>query len=369
MAEETLHLYHCARCGELFRSKLRLKEDIRCEVCGEHPLAPKFQAFSEAQDANRIRKKKRPGASRKEDVRNHKNQKRQSLIQWLLTGILCIGILSFAAHKVIKMYQHSKIVSQGNEEVNAEERAFLALKDEAFTKCKSRFEIFNTESVIHTKSSHVYRGAGLITDMKLYYQNNMVTREVATLKMMDFELLDDDKHTKAIGFYRYQADAKKPTNSYDIEVLFRKSGKDWLIDWSDLVRIGDANWFKFQESKTLNAPKTFSLYLRNTSAESIPLKGYKEFRLSEAFNNSTLPSRLPKSAFIKNQTALSSKVSLKFKELEELESQTDLKKIGGRFDPKGMIRVVAEVAFEKIEGETVLVIKEISQLNWETPKK
>lgn len=365
MAQEKLYLYHCDRCGELFKSKQHDQVDIRCNVCGEHPLSPKFNSLSDIQPLQNRSKSNNYEANGKRAAGNAKTPSSEQLRQWGVIGILCIAVISMVSFMAFRMNEKSKRASKSDTALDAADTAYLAKKKEASRICQSRFKLFSVETAIHSKSAHILNGSDLVLDINRYYLTNLMKPELSNAQMIKFEIIETAEEAKAEALYRYQPD-NQAARGYFFEVLFRKKGKSWLIDWSHLVRIGETNWFNFSEEKIINAPKRFRLYLRKPRATSLTLRGYDEYKLSEPVNNSTSPSQLSTSAYIKYQTALKADLQLEIDKLEKLNKIADSDKVMRSFDPPETIRIEATVDFEEIDSETVMVIREIHQLDWET---
>jgi DNA-directed RNA polymerase subunit RPC12/RpoP len=367
MAEEQRYLYHCDRCGELFKSKLRAIKDLRCSTCGEHPVLPKFNALEDFRAKHKAKKKRKQATTGNKVSNSLTIQKQQQLRQWLAIAVISLAVISTISVMVLRMHEKSKRASKVNVVLDEADREYLARKNAALEKCKARFNAFAAENVVHAKSAHIFNGSDLVLDINRYYSSNLMNGDFSASQMVEFELIESGEQPKAIALYKFQPDEDQTSVAYNFEVLFMKKGKNWLVDWSYLVRLGEMNWFNFNEDKKVNSPKKFRLYMRQPNAQSIILNGYEEYKLSEPFNNSVLPSQLSTSAFIKHQTVLKSKLTQRFREQEEINKQNDQSKIVGSFDPPGTIRVLASVDHEEIDGELVMVIKEIHQLNWETP--
>ncbi len=88
MAEEPRYLYHCDRCGELFKSERRAQEDIRCDTCGEHPARPKFAAVTEMPALDKRDRKSKHGSPGMDEADIFSMRKRQQRKKWTLICIL-----------------------------------------------------------------------------------------------------------------------------------------------------------------------------------------------------------------------------------------------------------------------------------------
>lgn len=371
MVEEQTYYYHCDRCGNLFKSKRRAKGDLRCDNCGENPLLRKFNTFSdiEEKEKKKKKKKKKKDISGKEINESFDKQKKLQRVQYLVIGVMMTAIIGTVSIMAIRMNEKSKRAATTNVILDEEDKAYLAIKNDALEKCRARFKIFAAENIVHAKSSHIFNGSDLILDINRYFTINLTQNTLTNAKILEFEVIENEKETKALALYQFQPNKDQNSSPYYFEVLFRKKGDAWLVDWSYLVRMGEMNWFKFNEDKTLNSPKKFSLYIRQPNTRSIVMYGYEEYKVSEPINNSITPSQLPISAYIKNKTSLEFKLTKKFNEQKELSRDNNRNKIIENFDPQGALRVVATVDFEEIDGEVLMVIKEIHETNWETQIK
>jgi DNA-directed RNA polymerase subunit RPC12/RpoP/cbb3-type cytochrome oxidase subunit 3 len=368
MAEEHTYLYHCDRCGSLFKSKQHAKQDIRCSTCGEHPVKPKYTAVNKKHVSEKYHQKDTHGVPDKDEADIFSMQKKRKRRNWAticLMWVFCLGVLAFVAYR---MNNKAKNANKANMELGEEDSAYLAKKNDALEKCTVRFIQFATESIISSKSSHLLNGSDLILDLNRYYGSNMMKHDLAKSKIIQYELDESGKHTKFKALYKYQPEADQENSGYEFEVLFWKTGEDWFIDWPYFVRLGEMSWFRFREDKKIGLSNRFKLYARELNTESIILSGYEEYKFSEAYNNSTVLSQLSTSVYVQHQTSMKTMLTKKFQEYQELSKSKANKNNGVRFvDPPNSIRLDVTLDFEEIEGETVMVLKEIHNLDWETP--
>ena len=370
MAEEQRHLYHCDCCGELFKSKQRAIEDIKCGSCGEHPVKPKFAAVSEMPALDKHDKKSKHGVPGMDEADLFSMKKKQQRKNWTIICLMWVVGLAVIALMANRVNNKAKAAAIADVELDDADKAYVIRKNDAYQKCKSRFVRFARVSVVQSKSSHILNGSELVLDINRYYRGNLMRNDLASSEIIKFDLIESGDQPKAAALFRYTQRATQTAKPYDFEVLFWKKGDDWFIDWPHFVRLGEVNWFRFCEDKKKNSPKRFKLYARERSANSLDLSGYDEYKLSEAYNNSVLPSQLSISVFVKHQTKLKTQLTNKFKELRERrEKKIVTEEVIGSFDrPKNrLLRLDVTVDFEEIEGETQLVLKEIHGFNWETP--
>jgi len=366
MAQEKKYLYHCDRCGELFKSiQLTLKE-IRCNSCGEHPVKPKFASVSEMPALDRTRVKSTHGIPGKDEADHFSMNKKRQRQKWMF--ICFIWVVGLAVMALIANKMNNKATVANSEEValDDEDKVYLARKNEAVRKCSTCFIKFASQTAVHAKSTHILNGSDLVLDINRYYEGNLMKNDLAASKIISFEMIEANGQTKAISKMRYTSRTSQKSETYDFEVLYWKVGEEWYIDWPHFVRLGDMNWFRFGENMEKNSPKRFKLYARELSAESLGLSGYEEYKFSEAYNNSNLPSQLSKSVFVKHQTTLKSQLSKRFRELKE-SRKAGTNKLQLSFDPPRTIRLDVTVDFQVIEDETVIVLKDIHDMDWETP--
>ena len=368
MAEQQLYLYHCDRCGDLFKSKLRAKEDIRCGTCGEHPIKPKFTAVNEMPISIRHSENSTHGVPGKDLADNFSIQKKKQHKQWLVLGIMwvtCLAVITLMVHRVNKKAQAAKLTDVV---LGAEDSAYLARKNEAIEKCARRFIQFVGETITPAKSSHILNGSDLVLDINRYYATNLMKQDLAKSRIIKYQFDETGEHAKLLALYRYQPEAGLSTNTYEFEVLFWKKDEEWFVDWPHFVRLGESNWFRFSEDKKIGSPKRFKLYARELNTESIILSGYQEYKFSEAQNNSTTPNQLSSSVYVEHQTDLRSTLTKNFNRQEQLrKDKVESENIIGSFDPPRSIRLDVTLDFEEIEGEIVMVLKKIHKLDWETP--
>lgn len=368
MAEKQKHLYHCDRCGELFKSERRAKEDIRCSSCGEHPVRSKFAAVTEMPALDGHDKKSKHGVPGMDEADIFSMKKKQQRKNWTIICMMWVIGLAVLLLMTNNMSNKAAVAAEEDIELGEEDKAYLSRKTEAFKKCSKRFTSFATTTVVHSKSAHILNGSDLVLDINRYYRGNLMKNDLASSRTIAFDLIEEGEKSKAAALLRYTPKEGQKAEPYVFEVLFWQKGEEWFIDWPHFVRLGDMNWFRFGEDKKQNSPKRFKLYARELSAESIGLSGYEEYKFSEAYNNSVLPSQLAKSVFVKHQTDLKTTLTKSFKELKELRKKNKKDhKVLGSFDPLRMIRLDVTVDFKEIEGETVMVLKEIHNLGWETP--
>ena len=373
MDDKQTYLYHCDRCGELFKSKKRSHTNILCTTCGEHPVKPKFataSAFASVTDKQPLEKSKKsthgiPGLDEADFVSMKKQQQRKNIIAIGALWVLCLAVIALMA---FNMNEKAKEAAKTDVELDEEDKSYLARKENALTKCINRFRAFTTENIIHSKSAHILNGSDLVLDINRYYKGNLIKSELTAARVASFDLIESKNQSKAIALLNYTPKSSDNTNSYVFEVIFWKVGEEWLIDWPQYIRLGDMTWFRFSESKQVGSPRRFRLYAREPSTESLGLSGYEEYKFSEPLNNSIRTTQLSKSVFVKHQTTLKSQLTKQFKELKKSkEIKTQNKSLLRSFDPPQSIRIDATFDFEEIEGETVMVLKDIHQLDWQTP--
>lgn len=367
MAEEQRHLYHCDRCGELFKSEQRAQEDIICSSCGEHPVKPKFAAVAEMPALAKRHKKNKHGIPGVDKADIFSMKKKKQRFNLLIVCVMWIGGLMVIAYMTNKLNKQAKsAASRSDLQLSEEDKAYLVRKNDALQKCTNRFIQFASDTIVHSKSTHMLNGSDLVLDINRYYRGNLMKNDLAASRMLAFNLIENGDEPKAAALYRYQPNEDQTAEAYDFEVLFWKQEEDWYIDWPHFVRLGDMTWFRFSEDKNKNSPKRFKLYVREPSTESLGLNGFTEYKFSEAYNNSTIPSQLEELVLVKNQTPLKTRLNKAFRELGE-KKKSDDSSIIGSFDPSGKIRVDVTLDFEDIEGETMMVLKEIHDFDWETP--
>jgi|GEM_PF-2225108 len=368
MAEEKKYLHHCDRCGELFKFKRHAQEDIKCGTCGEHPVKPKFAAVTEMPALDERDKNTSQGIPGMDEADLFSMRKKQQRKNWTIICFMWLAGLVVIALMANRVNNQATAAAEDDVELDDEDKAFVIRKDEALEKCANRFGQFAIDTVTHSKSSHILNGSDLVLDINRYYSGTLMKNDLATSRMVRFDLIENREQAKVVAKYRYQPTTDQTAEAYEFEVLFWKEGEDWFIDWPHFVRLGDMNWFRFGEDKRKDSPKRFKLYARELSAQSLGLSGYEEYKFSEAYNNSAIPSQLSTSVFVKHQTTIKTTLTSKFKEQQELrKKKITSDNIIGSFDPPRTIRLDVTVDFEEIEGETVMVLKEIHKLDWETP--
>ncbi len=374
MDDEKKHLYHCDRCGELFESNRRGHADILCTSCGEHPVKPKFataSAFASVADMPALEKQSKksthgiPGQDEADFFSMKKKQQRKNIMIMGALWVLCLAVIATMA---FNMNKKAKAAAKTDVELDVEDKSYLARKEEALTKCMKRFLLFTTENIIHSKSAHILNGSDLVLDINRFYKGNLIKNELTKSRIISFDLIESKNQSKAIVLLNYNPNSSDNSNAYTFEIIFWKVAEEWLIDWPQYVRLGDMTWFRFCENKNIDSPKRFKLYAREPSTESLGLSGYEEYKFSEAFNNSLMPSQLSKSVFVKHQTTLKSQLTKQFRKLRKSrEMKAKNKGLLRSFDPETSIRIDVTLDFEEIEGETVIVLKDIHKFEWQTP--
>lgn len=368
MAEEELYLYHCDRCGELFKSKRRAQKEIRCDTCGEHPVKPQFADVTEMPALDRNDKKSKHGVPGIDEADTFSMKKKRQRKNWTIICLVWVLGLAVFALMANRVSNKAQVAKQADVKLDDEDRAYLARKSEAFQKCSRRFSQFANDTIAHSKSSHILNGSDLVLDINRYYNRNLMNNDLATSRIIRFDLIENGEQPKVAVIYKYQPKAGQTAEAYEFEVLFWKEGEDWFIDWPHFVRSGDMNWFRFGEDKRINSPKRFKLYAREITAKPLVISGYEEYKFSAAKNNSAMSSQLTTSVFVKHQTTLKTTLTSKFKEHQKLrDNKIKNDPIIGSFDPPKTIRLDVTVDFKVIEGETVMVLKEIHELDWEGP--
>lgn len=368
MAEEQRYLYHCDRCGELFKSKRRAKDDVICSSCGEHPIKPKFATVAEMPALDHRDKKSSYGIPGKDEADIFSMKKKQQRKNWTIICLIWVAGLAMITMMANNMSNKAEQAAKADVELDDADKAYLSIKEEALQKCASRFLMFVSETVTHSKSRHILNGSDLVLDINRYYSGHLMKNDLAASKIINFELIESGEQPKVAAILRYTPKSGQTSGGYDFEMLFWKVGNEWLIDWPHYVRLGSMSWFRFSEDKRKNSPKRFKLYARELSTESLGLSGYEEYKFSEAYNNSNLSSQLPKSVFVKNQTSLKPQLANKFRKLRETrERKLKNHDVMGSFDPPRTIRLDVTLDHEEVEGETIMVLKKIHKMDWQTP--
>lgn len=367
MSDQEKFLYHCDRCGELFKSIKQAQDKIECSVCGKHPVRSKFATVAEMPVLDENEKKsKRHGISVMDEAAIFSMKQKKMRKNWTYVCLLWIVGLAVLALMANRMNSIEESGVKDDEELGEEDNAYVARKIEAREKCLTRFREFAASTIVQSKSFHIINSNDLILDIDRYYQRNLIKNDLVTSSIVKYDLIENEEQSKFTALYRYTPRKEQPAETYDFEVIFWKSGDDWLIDWPHFVRLGDMSWFRFGEVKRLNSPKRFKLYVREPNTDSLGLSGYEEYKLSEAFNTSALPSQLEKSVFVKYQTDLRTKLTKAFEQLRDSENQS-IPTDSGFQDPPRKIRVDVTVEYQEVEGNTVIVLEEIHGFEWETP--
>lgn len=370
MSENNQFLYHCDRCGALFKSTIINKEDIRCDVCGQSPIKPQFNSMPVMPASQQPRQRTRHGIPGMDEADFLSMQKKKRRTKWTFICILWILGLGGVLLTVSKLNKKAEAASIENNKLDDEDKDYLIRKRTAYNKCADRFAKFVSANIVNTKSAHILNGSELVLDIDRYYATNYMNNQLTSSRYVDFRLIEEKNTTKAELLLEYTPETDKNSSSFKFEVLFWKQGDEWLIDWPHFVRLGEMSWFRFGENKTKDSPKRFRLYTREPATGSISISGYSEYKFSAAANNSNKPSLLPQSVFVKHQTPARSKLNKQFKLLRERKrKQSNADDVFGTFDPTKSIRLDVTIDYEDIEGETVMVLKEIHRFNWQSPPK
>ncbi len=370
MSENNKFLYHCERCSALFKSTIINKEDIRCDVCGENPVRSKFNSMPVMPPSQQPRQRTRHGIPGMDEADFLSMQKKKKRTKWTIICILWIMGLAGVLFSVSKLNKEAEVASIKNDQLDNEDKDYFIRKKTAYNKCINRFSSFVSANIINTKSTHILNGSELVLDIDRYYASNFMNNQLTSSRHLNFRLIEEKNSTKAELLLEYTPQSDKKSSSFKFEILFWKQGEEWLIDWPHFVRLGEMSWFRFGENKTKNTPKKFKLYAREPATGSISISGYSEYKFSEALNNSNKPSQLPQPVFVKHQTKARSTLNKQFKLLRERRrKKLNKDDVFRTFDPTESIRLDVTIDFEDIEGQTVMVLKEIHRLDWQSPPK
>ena len=368
MAEQKKYLYHCDCCGELFESARLAQADIVCMSCGQHPVRPKFASVAAMPTTYKREANDTHGIPGKDEADIFSMQKSKQRKNWTAVCAVWIAGLAFLTFITYRTHNKAQAAVKEDIELDDQDKAYLARKEKAFSKCRRTFYDFITATSVQSKSNHILNGSDLILDINNHYTNNLINTNLVDSVILNYELTEIDGQSRLSLLLNYTPKQSVNASPYNYEIVFWKDGDEWLIDWPHLVRLAEVNWFRFIEGNQIGTPYRFKLYARELITESLNLSRYHEYSFSEALNNSNNSKQLPKPVFVQNQSKLKTQLTKAFKELEREEQEKNQnQKILRTFEPHKSLRVDVTLEFEEIEGETILVLKEIHNFDWLTP--
>lgn len=356
-------LYHCDRCGELFKAPVMPAERVICNVCGNPPV----RAIHSNVDAGELAAtpeelaKQEERHDRKRDVADfvgQKKAKRGKQLQmafaiWM--GLLVvgggIGVYYKSKQEERAARQAKKEDGKDYEKIMYNQRTVEALK-------RTRPVIYN---FVHsednnTRSQYVMDGVDLLIQMDEYYSSTPPLGVEGQLVVTGVYLDESGEYPRLDTLM--VDEAKK-----SVEAVYWKKGDSWKIDWAQFVRYSSTSWNLFLLSKAQGSEGDFRLYVRGsamrTRQEDEPLN--LVFYQPKVFDGGHgIESPVVQ---VNPHTDLGKAF---IKALEKVQKMKPEETVLGKFDPPGWARVHVKLAWVNENGKPELRVKRLYADHWLT---
>lgn len=356
-------LYHCDRCGELFKAPVMPAERVICNVCGNPPvrvLHSNVDAGDLAASPEELAKQEERH-DRKRDVADfvgQKKAKRGKQLQiafgvWM--GMLVIGggigIYYKSKQEERAAKQAKKEDSKDYDKIMYNQRTVDALK-------RTRPVIMNfvQSADNNTRSQYVMDGVDLLVQMQEYYNANPALGVEGQL-FVSGVFLDESGDLPRLDTLMEDESGKSMEAVY-----WLKDGK-WRIDWAQMVRYSSTSWNSFLLNKVIGSEGDFRLYVRGS--------GMRSRQEDEPLN---LVFYQPK-VFDGDHGVESPVVQLNphtdlgiafIEALDKVQKMKPAETVLGKFDPPGWARVNVKLTWVEGKDKPELKIKSLYADHWQT---
>ncbi len=361
MEKQEKYIYHCDRCGEIFKSRVKPVGEMRCTVCGEPPVKSKFANVTEMPALEASVLDMNHGVAGK-DVADFvsmkiRQKRRRAMIMYGL-WLLLLGTIAGVGWYV------KNITDNRAEETEALTGSALDHQrqtESAVKFCKRVFEIFSKSRKGSSRQvEQLVGGADNIVDMQRYYSNALNFISYKDAKIEKYRLTTDKGMRRLDAQYRLKS-LKGEDRLFEV-VFWEVSEDKWLMDWQHFVRFNEVNWSKYVLDKVLGDAYKFNLYVRRRKVDISADSPYQELLFSKAFNDSRQPDELESVVLVKKDTALLKSILFHIKAIENRKLDED--EIIGRMDPPDKARVHVVIKYQEVDGKQVMVLQELLDTDW-----
>lgn len=362
MSGQQKQLYHCDRCGEVFRSSIKSVTELRCTECGAPPVRDGFAQLAQMPVLDHSLLDQNHGIAGKDEadffsMERKKKQKRAILMyaSWFVFLLIALSIGFY-----VKKSQDEREAER--DAINKETIDYEKREAKAVVECIRRFQEFSTALDENQKALHIYNGTDYLVDIRNYYSDPLNKEEYKNkkLRVLQTNLVEEEGRPSRIDLLMKIDYADR----YDqvFEAVFWRQDEKWYLDWPQFVRVGELNWTGYVKNPNITGEYQFRLYARMRRNEFADDNGYTELVLSKALNvkDNSVENSTP--VLVKQRTELGTEV-LEFIE-EVFKRQLSSKDVLGVLDTVGQARVNVRVAFEEVDGKKVIVLKELISKDW-----
>ncbi len=354
MSEEVKQIYHCAQCGEVFKSQVKPVKELVCSYCGKSPVRTKFAQMTKMPDHATL--DLGHGVARKNFVSmQRKSTKRRVMAVYAgcVVFLLVIGVVGSLIKEEKRIDNNDKsLLSRGSWQFEEKEKGAAQL-------CEAIFVKYARARSGNTKARYMVDGIDYLLDMRRYYANSL-NRIVnfGSARMTDYRLKDDDGLERLDAKFEILREGKVVRK---FEAVFWKQNDKWLLDWGHFVRIGEMPWGNFIGDSNVSIPQRFRLYVREAKIESTVV-GYTDLVFANPLNDKLKPYDSKATVIVKDNTQLKEDILKHINSKKKV--MTDKSYILGELDPSIMFRVQVTIGYEFINGEKRLVLKELNEKDW-----
>ena len=364
MAEQSKQLYHCDRCGEVFRSKIKAKSELQCTQCGLHPIRDGFAQLAQMPALDHASLDSNHGIAGKDEAdffsMQRKRKQKRAMMMYLIWFVLLISALGIGYY--VKKIQDDKEIEI--DAINKDDNDYRDRQKKAQNDCLRRFQRFTLSSNENAQANHIYNGTNYLVGIKRYYANPLNAQIYKggkkSIRLHSSKLVEEEGKPSRLNML-IKIDHDERIDQL-IEAVFWKKDDKWLMDWPQFVRFGEVNWTNFIKNKEITGDYEFRLYARKRNTAFDDFGDYQELVFSKPINIDDEVSTDSTPVYVKKKTKLAEQILDRIQYISK-RNLSD-KDILGSFDTLGQARVRVSIGYEEIEGKKLLVLKELYAKDW-----
>ncbi len=362
MSGQLKQLYHCDRCGQVFRSSIKDISELKCTECGISPVRDGFAQLAQMPVLDHSLLDQNHGIAGKDEadffsMERKKKQKRaiNMYISWfaLLLTVMLIGYFVKKSHDGRETERDA---------INKESIEYERRSAKALIASLRAFQDFSTSNGENEKAQYIYNGTDYLVQIRNYYDDPLNKEDYKNkrIKVLQANLVEEQNQPNRMDVL-LKIDYE---DRYDevFEAVFWQRDSKWYLDWPQFTRIGELNWANFVKNPQITGEYQFRLYARKRRNEFADDNGYTELVLSKAINLKDKSSEDSTSSLVKRGAELEAEV-LEYIE-QVYKTQRSKEEVLGIIDTVGQARVNVRVAHEEVDGVKVIVLKELISKNW-----
>lgn len=360
MREKRKELYHCARCGELFRAPVVSADKVICNLCGHSPrkaIQTKLDLADMTKgDAQMAAQKQVDHADFVGRTRSKRSkQMKIAAVAWIV--LLCVGGGASVYYKTKQEDLATKRAKQ-KKVGDYEKLLFLKRQQIAVQQAEAVINRFILTPDVNTRSQYVIDGMQLLLEMEHYYDTRPSIVVEGALRIARVRLVEDQEFP-ILETMLIDRGGKK------MEVVFEERDNRWKIDWTHFVRYSGKSWNRFLLEKREGSVGQFRLYVRKRASGSGDNKDnlnliFYEPKIFDGKRGVESPE-----VELNRHTEAGKKI---FTELESVEKERSAEKVLGSFDTPGIGRVNVELGWVMERDEPKLVVLKVLATDWMTHK-